>query len=297
MVPVSRTAAVPLLVHLHAPYVARDRLSLRLHSATLAVGVTEGCVADLVADGMPAGRTRTIHNGVDLTEWARGSASGLRAELGIAPGDIVITRVGSLIHRKGVDLLLRVFAELLRERPNLHLVSVGEGPDRAALEALRDDLGLAGRAHLLGWMPTSGPVFRDATDIAVSPARMEGFGLTVVEAGAAALPVVATATTGMTEILEDGRTGLIVPVEDAGALRDALRRLVDDAELRRRLGTALRAEVERRFLITRYAADFHATYEELLALPPSRLHPPVPWPLYRRAALRVLTGRPLSHGR
>ena len=281
LVPVSRRQRIPLVAHLHAPYVARDRFTLGLHLATLAVGVTEGCVADLVADGMPKERTRTIYNGVDLAVWARGDELSLRDRLGIGADDVVITRVGSLIHRKGVDVLLRAFAELVRTRPHCHLLCVGEGPDRAVLESLRDSLGLAGRAHFIGAVPSSGPVFRDASNIAVSPARMEGFGLTVIEAGAASLPVVATNTTGMTEILDHGESGLIVPIEDQGALRDAMAALVDDPALRRRLGTALRRVVEERFLVTRYAADFQRTYQELIERGP--VDPPeIPWQSYRR---------------
>src|SRR5690606_1787810 len=129
------------------------------------------------------------------------------------------------------------FAEIAKERPHTHLLCVGEGPERRSLEALRDELGLTNRAHFVGALPSAGPVFRDATDIAVSPSRLEGFGLTVIEAGAASLPVVATNTTGMTEILEHGVSGLIVPVGDHDALRDALLTLVDDPLMRHRLGT------------------------------------------------------------
>lgn len=265
MLPVARAAGVPLLTHLHVPYIVRDRMVLLLHHASLAVGVTHGCVEGLIEDGMPAARTRTIYNGVDPAEWGRGDETGLRERLGIGKGDLVLARVGSLIHRKGVDAMLRVFARLLAERPRCHLLVAGEGPDRGRLEAMARDLGIATRAHFLGFVPSSGALLRDAVDIAVSPARVEGFGLTVIEAGLAGLPVVATRTTGMTEILRSGENGVIVDVGDEAAMLVALRELVDRPELRERYGRALEATVRERFLTSSYVRAFEQTYAALLA--------------------------------
>ncbi len=271
LLPVARIARRPLLAHLLTVYNLRERCTLGLHQATLAVGVSRGCVEGLVEDGMPAARTKVIYCGVDAALAGAGDERGLRSRLGIKPVDIVLTRVGSLIHRKGVDLMLRAFAELRAECPNCHLLVVGEGPDRNQLEALAARLGLQGSVHFLGLVPSAGAVLRDATDIAVSPARSEGFGLTVIEAATFGLPIVATNTTGMTEILTDGESGLIVPVEDGPSLTRALLTLVRDPGLRRRLGGAAREVVQRRFLIARYVEEFEATYAELATRPQTDL--------------------------
>ena len=267
LVPVARQARRPLLVHLHAPYGQRERFTLGLHQASLAVGVSQGCVEGLVAEGMAPERVRVIYNGVDTTLLASGDERGLRARLGIGPDEIVLTRVGSLIHRKGVDLMLQAFAELLGIHPRCHLLVVGEGPDRQELQALAGRLGIDRRVHFTGLVPSAGAVLRDATDLAVSPARSEGFGLTVIEAGAFGLPVVATDTPGMREILTNEENGLIVPVENVPALVAALARLVSDPATRRRFGQALRETVERRFSIQRYVREFEETYAELLDRP------------------------------
>lgn len=267
LVPISRREHVPLLLHLHAPYAQRERCTLRMHQATLVIGGSRGCVDGLVADGMAPERVRVIYYGVDATLLAQGDERDLRSRLGIAPDDVVLARVGSLIQRKGVDLMLRAFAELLRSHPRCHLLVVGEGPERSELERLSDSLGLSGRVHFLGLVPSAGAVLRDATDVAVSPARMEGFGLTVIEAGLFGLPIVATDTPGMREILTHEQDGLIVPIEDVSALVSALVRVVRDPELRDRLGAAVRETVERRFSIRRYIAELEQTYEELLGNP------------------------------
>ena len=189
--PVARSAQVPLVTHIHAPYAQRERFTLGLHQATLAVGVTHGCIEGMIEDGFPVSRTTTIYNGVDLGTWQGWDHKGLRTSLGIGPEEIVITQVGSLIHRKGHDILLRAFAELRRLRPQCRLLIVGDGPDRPAIEQLARELHLDSSVQFLGFIPAPpGVVFRDATDIAVSPSRVEGFGLTVIEAAWGRMPVV-----------------------------------------------------------------------------------------------------------
>jgi glycosyltransferase involved in cell wall biosynthesis len=184
----------------------------------------------------------------------------------------VITQAGSLIHRKGHDVLLQAFAKLRRLRPQCHLLIVGDGPDRAAIEQFSRELQLDSAVHFLGFIPgPPGVVFRDATDVTVSPSRAEGFGLTVIEAGAAGCPVVATETTGMTEIITNEESGLIVPIEDPPRLMDALLRLVDDPALRKRMGAALQRRVQERFLVSSYVRNLESAYEQLLAIPKTAL--------------------------
>jgi len=268
----ARREGVPLLTHVHAPYVERDRFTLGMHQATLSVGVTQGCVADLIADGVPEERTTTIYNAVDLASWEGWDETGLRARLGIGEDDVVIAQTGSLIHRKGHDLLLHALNELRGTHPSCHYLVVGDGPERQEIERLTAHLGLQDAVHFLGFVPCPpGVIFRDAADIAVSPSRMEGFGLTVIEAGAAGCAVLATATTGMTEIITDEANGLIVPVEDPERLLAGLTRLVEDRALRERLGAALKEEVMQRFVVGKYVSDFEAAYTRLLGVPKEQL--------------------------
>ncbi|HET8624957.1 MAG TPA: glycosyltransferase family 4 protein [Gemmatimonadales bacterium] len=277
LLPIARRTRLPLVTYLMVVYNLRERCTLGLHHATLAVGVSQGCVDGLIDDGMPRNRTKVIYAAVDLDLIGRGDERGLRQRLGIPADAITLTRVGSLIHRKGVDLMLRAFAWLRAERPQCHLLIVGEGPERSRLEALARELGLEGSAHFLGLVDSAGAVLRDATDVAVSPARDEGFGLTVIEAGVFGRPIVATDTPGMREILSDGESGLIVPIGDVPRLMGALKSLVDDPDLRQRLGAAARDTVERRFLLPRYVAEFEATYADLLAKPAGELGWSGPW--------------------
>jgi glycosyltransferase involved in cell wall biosynthesis len=162
-----------------------------------------------------------------------------------SPDSRQVTAVGRLGPEKGFDVLLRAFARLAPECPDWSLVIWGEGPKRAELEALRDDLGLGGRVRLPGVTATPGD-WRAETGLFVLSSRYEGFPNALAEAMAAGLPVVAAdCRAGPREMVDDGRTGLLVPPDDPIALAEAMRRLMVDASLRTRLGTDARRSMGR----------------------------------------------------
>jgi glycosyltransferase involved in cell wall biosynthesis len=163
-----------------------------------------------------------------------------------------IVGAGRLIVQKGFDLLVLAFAEIADEFPDVQLEFAGEGPQRAVLERLAGDLGLRDRVRFRGWIPGSlmGDFFAGAR-VAVLPSRVnEGLGMVLVEAGVEGCPLVGTDLGGIRDIIRPGRTGILVPSNDASALADALRSLLADPELARRLGEGARAEalayIERR---------------------------------------------------
>ncbi len=271
MIPVARSARIPIVAHLHAIYDLRGRCIFGLHHPTEIVGVSRETVHGLVDDGVPPQRTRVVHNGIDLGRLAAGDARDLRPRLGIAPDEVVIVGVGSLIPRKGFHVLLDAFARLRAAHPRTRLLVVGDGPEREALDVLARSLGLAGSVHFLGERADVGAIFRDAGDLMASASFEEAFGLAVMEAAAMGLPVVATRVAGTAEVVADGVTGIIVPVEDAEALARGLARLVEDAEARRRFGEAGRALIQAEYTIERNVLAFTDIYETLLARPASDL--------------------------
>lgn len=153
--------------------------------------------------------------------------------------------VGRLHRDKGFDLLLEAFARVAADHPDWRLTILGEGEERARLEALRDDLGLGGRVSLPGRVKDPYEFLRSA-DLFVMPSRTEGFPLALCEALACGLPAVcADCAGGVRDIIEDGANGLLVPREDVGALVSALARLLADEDLRRRLARRAPEVVER----------------------------------------------------
>jgi hypothetical protein len=283
MLPVARRARLPLVTHLHANYDLRGRCTFGLHHATLVAGVSRATVQGLLDDGVPAERVRVVHNGVDRERLGRGDATRLRSSLGIAPTDVVLSCVGSLIHRKGIDVLLHAFARLRHAAPDVHLLVIGDGPERDALVALAGELGLGAAAHFLGERDDVGAILRDAVDVSVSASRDEALALFLLEAMAFGRPVVATNVGGTAEAVDDGVTGYLVGAEDPVGLADLTQRLVRDTALRRRFGEAARRRAERDFSAERMVAQLCALYDELLARPARQLgwtgpHGPLrPW--------------------
>jgi hypothetical protein len=178
---------------------------------------------------------------------------------------VVLTLVGSLIHRKAVDIALQAVARL-KTSADVRLLVVGSGPERASLETLAASLGVQHRTTFLGECAQAGAVLRDATDVLVAPSRDESFGLTLAEAGLFGVPAAASNIAAHREVVGDD-AGVLFNVEDADAMATALDRLVDDTGLRRRMGDAARRRVTSMFLIDRYVRDFQATYTALMARP------------------------------
>lgn len=294
MIPVARRARIPIIAHLHAIYDLRGRCIFGLHHVSRVVGVSFETIHGLHDDGVTPRRARVVHNGIDVQRLAQGDARRLRDELGIPADAVVVAGAGSLIPRKGFHVLLRAFVRVHAEHPTTRLVVIGDGPERERLEGLARELGIAGAVHLLGERKDVGAIFRDVAQIAVSASFEEAFGLAVMEAAAMGLPVVATKVAGTTEVIQDGVSGLIVPVEDENGLARGISRLVDDPELRKHFGDAGRALIASDFSIRKNVDTLSSIYEGLLARPAAEFGWTGAWGPFRpwaRLAARTLRRR------
>ena len=216
------------------------------------VANTRGLAAWIAAQGWPGARVHHLPNfAPDLggaVAWSGGAAGGGRpggaaawpGRLAVVDGAPLVVALGRLHRNKGFDVLVRA----MRGLPGVHAVIAGEGPERGALERLARDEGVAGRVHLPGWTQ-DGAGLLAACDVLVCPSRQEPLGNVVLEAFSAARPVVAAAAAGPVELIEDGRTGLLVAVEDERALAEAIGAVLGDRALAARLAAAGRAEFER----------------------------------------------------
>jgi glycosyltransferase involved in cell wall biosynthesis len=211
-------------------------------------------------EGIPAPRVRVIYNGIDTAGLANGhhDRAAVRRELGAGPGDFVILLVARLDYLKDHATAVRTVARVARQRPDVRLVLVGEGPERAKIEELVGRHQLAANVRFLGLRKDVGRLLKGA-DLFLLTSVSEGIPLTVIEAMAAGLPVVATRVGGLSEVVEDGETGRLAPSGDDAALADAVLRLAGDPELRRRMGR--RGQERARGVFSE--GQMHARYLEL----------------------------------
>ena len=168
--------------------------------------------------------------------------------------------IGRLMHEKGFDLLIQAFAHTAQRRPQWDLVICGEGAERPRLQQLAEQLGLAQRIFLPGWIDKPNDAFKSA-DLFVLPSRYEGFPNALLEAMAAGLPVISSdCPSGPYEIVRDGYNGLLVRSESSEWLAAAMDRLMRDADARRLLAEKA-PEVLQRFSPERYYARWEAVLD------------------------------------
>jgi glycosyltransferase involved in cell wall biosynthesis len=241
-----------------------DALARRRSDAIVAVGdaVRDDAIAHEHLD--PA-KMRVIRNGVVIpAPMLQAEREAIRAGWGFGPRNVVVGSVANYKPRKGLDMLIRIAAGLRPEMPELRLVLVGEGTHRPVLEALIAELGVGDIVRLHGRELDARRLY-GAFDVFAHASETEGLPNAVIEAAAAALPIVATRAGGTAETVEDGVSGVLVPVDDEAAFSAALRRLAGDRGLRKQLGTAARQRAASIFGMDRMVAEFAALYEEFAA--------------------------------
>jgi glycosyltransferase involved in cell wall biosynthesis len=243
-------------VHLHGRILEPRGLSLVTHSGRGADAVIAVCRA--VAERVVGAQPLVVYSGIPIPETARPPAppGGTTAER-------IVGSAGRLLPLKGLVYLLRAIASLRVEFPNLVLEIAGSGPERATLEREAQTLGLSDGVRFLGWVEELAPVLA-RWEVFVLPSLEEGFPMAALEAMAAGLPVVASAVGGVPELVEDGRTGYLVPPRDPAALADRLRVLLLDPVQQRAFGAAGQARVRDHFSAERMVTRIAEIYDGLL---------------------------------
>jgi glycosyltransferase involved in cell wall biosynthesis len=249
---VRRATRARIIVHLHG-YVSESDgpfpVPVPIHGADFVIG-TSRMVAELTGHV----KNRAVYPGVAVPADAPIARNRNGKTLGTACRLVAI---------KGLVHLIRALAVLREEFPGLRLEIAGSGTERGILEEEARSLGLAGRVDFLGWRQDIARVM-GRWDVFVMPSLAEGLGIAALEAMAAGLPVVASAVGGLREVVEDGRTGWLVPPSDPAALAERLRILLIDHRRRRAMGAAGLARVREHFSMGRMIADISQIYDDVL---------------------------------
>jgi len=200
------------------------------------VAISPAVAARLRGGEVPASRITVIPSAVEAGALSPGRPRDrVRAELDTTHDAEVLLTLAALVPRKGVDVLLRALRILAADDLRPVLWIAGDGAERPTLEALSESLGLAAQVRFLG-RRSDRPDLLGACDLVVAPSRSEGLGVAALEAMAVGRPVVASAVGGLGEAVVHGRTGLLVPPDDPGALAEALGQVLRDRALRAALG-------------------------------------------------------------
>lgn len=260
----SELSGIPYSFTLHGPdiFFAPDhwRLDEKIARARFVACISAFCRSQAMffSEQEHWDKLKIIHCGVEPDRYAPGERTGTR-----------LLFVGRLAAVKGVPVLLEALAEARRTQPDLTLTLVGDGPDRAALEAQAAAMALSGAVRFVGYKSQSDVAALLAShDALVLPSFAEGVPVVLMEAMAARMPVIATAVGGVSELVEDGVTGCLVAPGDGAALRAAILRLMGESALRQRMGEAGRAKVSADFSAATEAARLARLFRAGPDLPP-----------------------------
>jgi glycosyltransferase involved in cell wall biosynthesis len=238
--------------------------ALRYRPFRKVIAISEA-IADVLRDrGVENGRLTVIRSAVDVAQFAQaGDCEAFRREFGIDDAATVIAAAGQLIPRKGHIYLLQAIADLRRVHPRIRLIIFGEGYLGNQLRAQAATLGLGDVVQFAGFRDDLDS-FVSCFDVFAHPALAEGLGVAALKAAAAAVPVVGFAAGGLVEAVVHGETGILVPPEDVDGLRNAIETLMDDVQLRRRLGRAGRERMQKEFSIATMARKHVDLYESII---------------------------------
>ena len=268
---IGRLTGVPIIISSERTMEMESRFRLWLNQLTAHLADRITCVSQKVADfaireiKIPQEKIIIIPNGISMDQYSHiRSLSEERISLGLPEG-LLIGTVSRAHPIKGLAILLDAFAMLLIDRPQVHLVLVGSGPQLHELQQQANKLGLEGHVIFLGERRDI-PSILAAIDIFVLPSLFEGMPNAVLEAMASGLPVVATSVGGTPEVIMDGVTGLLVPPGNPTALTNAMVRLLEDPGLRSEMGQAAYMRVKQYYTQEQMVQKTELLYQDLMAL-------------------------------
>ena len=227
----------PIIVSRRVDFpIGRNPFSRRKYRRADAVVAVSNRIGDICLQaGILRERIAIVHDGIDIERFGTMMPKArARLAIGISPGIPIIGVVAALVNHKGHRYLLDAMPMVLEKKSDAHLVIAGDGPLRKSLESQSRQLGIVKAVTFLGQIEKV-PEFLAAIDLFVLPSHMEGLCQALIEALAAGIPCIATRAGGIPDVIEDGRSGLLVPPRDPNALAYAVNRVLDDETLKHHL--------------------------------------------------------------
>ncbi|MEE9543044.1 MAG: glycosyltransferase [Thermodesulfobacteriota bacterium] len=264
---------IPVVATEHNVYKSYKRkrsiINRLLAKKTDRIIAVSGAVSDYICsrDSIDPAKVEVIYNGIEVdrfrvpTDEEKNKA---RVELGFDSSQTILGTVSRLSKQKGHTYLLKAMVSLSKSYPDLKLLIVGSGPLDSVLKAEAKELGLLGSVEFLGARRDI-PVILEVLDLFVMPSLWEGFPVSLLEAFATGLSVVASNVGGVADAVEDRVSGMLVEPTDVDGLTDSISAVLNDKELRRKLGTNAREVVEERFSVSGMVGSLAKLYDDVLA--------------------------------
>ncbi len=267
VIPASINRKIPAITQLHCHYNLHDRITLGIHFSPTIIGVSHAVTKSLIDEGYSQNRINVIHNGVPNPQ--PNIRFNLRQQLNIASDARVMVTVGSLIQRKGVDRLIDAVAHLKARRFECQLVVIGDGPERDALQQQTKKLQADSIVHFVGEQSNVAKWLSGGADLFISGARSEAFGLVLVEAALAKLPIIAPNVGGISEVVEHQKSALLYCSEHCAhqSLTAAIERLFNQPRKAERLAHNAYLRAKQRFSLGNNQAQIERLYQQTLEQP------------------------------
>lgn len=259
---------IPVVAHVRQEIEPEKVGRYRLQELDAVIAISRHVERALIAGGVDQRTVRTIYSGIDRV---RSGAEMLERttiyrSVGLPNEAVLLGTVAHLFPRKGYDVMLKALPSIIRTLPAVHYVVIGtgDGSYEQRLRELSAELGISDHVHFVGFQQDVNP-FLEAMSLYVHPARMEGFGIAVVEALAAGKAVVATNVGGLPEVVEEGETGLLVAPDDPQALTAAVLSLLRDDGRRRAMGERAVKWVRERFDLRASVRAMERFYQDVFS--------------------------------
>jgi len=272
--PVGALCRVPVIInhdHTNDSYRARQRVRLALDSlsnrfATHIIAVSESCRQFLLTrEGVPENKITLVQNAIDLGRYSPdcGARSDARRSLRLPAGARIVAGVGRLNPQKNFSLFVRIAAAVHRTISDAHFLLAGDGPEEELLRRQVEAAGLSSHFTFTGYVADTRQVYL-AADVLLMPSLFEGLPMTLLEAMAMRLPVVASALDGIAEVITDGQDGFLVPDHSEVQFAERVTSLLEDAGLARTIGKSAAQTMAARFSVERMTSQVEAVYKKFL---------------------------------
>jgi len=216
---------------------------------------------------IPQQKVITIYNGIELNEYQTQaftqSARKIRREFGIKNEECIIGAIGRMVWQKGFEYFIQSIPKMISSIPKVKIVLVGDGPLMKDLDSLCLRLGVRDKVIFTGFRSDIREIL-SSIDLLVIPSLVEGFPMITLEAMAMAKPVIATNIDGISEQIRDGKTGILVPAKDSDFLARATVSVFNDRETARRIGSAAKKEVEKKYSVEKMVRETEKVYWSLI---------------------------------